>query len=98
MKTITIQVTDDEHKAIKLAATHDGVSIKEYLLRTYNQDTREPISPKGTPKTGLESLARQKITNIKENEDGTLSPIDPTQPSEARWTGPLMRNPKKGKL
>lgn len=32
MKLITINVEDQQHTAIKLAATKAGVSIKEYLL------------------------------------------------------------------
>jgi hypothetical protein len=32
MKLITINVEDDEHTAIKLAATKAGLSIKDYLL------------------------------------------------------------------
>lgn len=33
MKLITINVEDEEHTAIKLAATTAGLSIKDYLLR-----------------------------------------------------------------
>lgn len=33
MKLITINVSDEEHKKIKLEATKSGQSIKDYLLR-----------------------------------------------------------------
>lgn len=34
MKLITINVSDDEHKFIKVKASQNGMSIKNYLLNT----------------------------------------------------------------
>lgn len=44
MKLITINVEDEEHTAIKLAATKAGLSIKNYLL-----NRSESIEPKLSP-------------------------------------------------
>lgn len=44
MKLITLNVTDEEHKDIKLKATQAGLSIKEYLLG------RESTYSRGLPK------------------------------------------------
>jgi uncharacterized protein (DUF1778 family) len=82
MKTISIQVSDEEHKEIKLAATHAGVSIKDFLLSNKRQlvsETAERVveamdKVQGTPKTGLESLAKDQ------------------------FHGPLFRNKKQGKI
>lgn len=37
MKLITINVEDEEHTAIKLAATKAGLSIKDYLLGKHDK-------------------------------------------------------------
>jgi hypothetical protein len=46
MKLITINVTDEEHKAIKLRATEAGVSIKDFLLGSGSTGLAHPLSTK----------------------------------------------------
>lgn len=42
MKLITINVTDEEHKAIKTAAAQAGLSMKEHLLGATPRVIKEP--------------------------------------------------------
>ena len=37
-KTITIRVTDEEHRNIKLEATKQGITIKDYVLELVKKD------------------------------------------------------------
>lgn len=48
MKLITINVSDEEHKQIKLEATEAGLSIKDYLLNP-NPRTITTINDKNEP-------------------------------------------------
>jgi hypothetical protein len=85
MKTINIRLTEEEHKRIKLAATDEGKSIKDYLLaQKLNGKSKDPGDPskenRKEPKKTAD-LKNKNETSFKELED---------------WSGIMPR--KKGKI
>ena len=40
-KTITIRISDDLHKMIKIKIAQQGISLKDYILKLIEQDMSE---------------------------------------------------------
>lgn len=40
-KTITIRISDDLHKKIKIKIAQKGISLKDYILKLIEQDMSE---------------------------------------------------------
>jgi hypothetical protein len=98
MKNITIQVTDEEHKEIKMAATENGQSIKDYLLNSRQggesyslQDFKD-----GKPQADIKEASAISDT-LREPKKPNSPETDPNQ-ANRNWSGPMMRDQKKGKL
>lgn len=66
MKLITINVSEQEHKEIKMNATKAGLSIKEYLLG--KPTIQEIVQPKQTEraKRAVNTAIQKSITDQNE--------------------------------
>lgn len=59
MKLITINVTDEEHQRIKLAATQASLSIKEYLL---GKPQTRPVTIAKSPEQIIKAIKEKPVS------------------------------------
>lgn len=90
MKQLRVDIDSDIHTDLKLLAVKQNTTVSE-LVRDAVMRLVDP-SPKSSPKPILE------VKNIKVNKNGTLSPKDPTKPSQIKAIRPTLEVCKNGHI
>ena len=91
MKTLNIQVEDEEHTRIKLEATKAGVSIKEYLL---GGSYRELMTLQTTSPVVLKDKVDKRVAELIKTPEDAVRAIEAI-PTPDNWEGPILKKGKK---